>query len=459
MYDEINKFLDERRIFMKKTLALLMSLALMITVVASFAVSSNAAPVEYVEDVYSYATFLETEYGKHASSMEADDDGARISTAGFTFDELWTYEYYDQAESAFKPMTAYFEEVPEDGWCLSTWDNLYTTSKEAALAQSPYTYCMVFDGGRRLHPSPVSGPAITFIVPADGTVSYDLAIYMYNAGSSAADWGNKIFVYQNDTKIWPQGEDVSIYADTDGAGNPYEVSVPSFNVKAGDKIRFMLHTTNGNNGGMGAYLSSLPEVTYHEASVPIGNPKGTPPKNVIVDRLGKDTTDIFVTWDAVKNATGYNVYLKSDADSAPVKVNSEPITSTEYTATGLKGKTLYDLTVTAVMSSGVESEASPAQTFVTPEVNSGSDKNTDVTNTVDTNNTVDVSEPGSKPVTSGSDKPTTDKPAEKEGFPLWIIIAIIAVVVVVAAAVVAVVVLTKKKSAAPAETPAEEPKE
>ncbi len=437
---------------MKKTLAIFMTLALIASLVAGFAVSSDAAPA-FVEPTYKYSDMLDAEYGKHAETMEADENGGRDSLEGYSFmDGLWTYEYYDQADNTFKPMSSYYEKA-QPGWQCGGWENLYIANSGAVWSWNDYSYCMIYQDGKYLHPGSKSGPTITFIVPADGTISYDLSIYMYNGGSSAEGTGNKLFVYQNDTKIWPSGEDVVIFADTDGSGNPYEVSVNAIKVKEGDKIRFMLHTALGANGGLGTALAETPVVTYHEASVPIGDPKGSAPENVIVERVGKDTTDVRVVWDAALNAAGYNVYVKSDSDAAPVKVNAEPITGCEYTVTGLKGKTLYDLTVTTVTKAGGESDPSVAQTFMTV---AGQE-----TDPVVDPATTDG--PGN-PATSGKPSDTSAKPSsgngeEKGGLPIWILISLIAGgVVIVALVVVVVLLLVKKKPALPADAPAEEPK-
>ncbi len=453
---------------MKKTLALLMSMALILSLVSGFMVSSNAA-VAYVDETYVYQEAMSDYFGNVDGLTATGEYGSYESAEGFFFgeDKVWTLEYLDQTADSdtpvFKPMTAYFSSAPENP--IQSWTNHYTPNDAAPCEESGLTYCSVASNGKRLHPGTASGPVITFIVPAGGTISYDLTIGAYGEGnlSTGSAGGDKLELYVNETKVWPTGDDVVIHYDTYSDSAPYEVSFPSFKVNAGDKVRFAVTTSTGNRGSKGVNLVSLPVVTYHEAEVSIGDPNGTPPANVVAERVSKDSTDMKVTWDAAKNAAGYNVYIKGENDAEFKKVNAEPIKECEYVVTGLNGKALYELQVTTIPEANPQNESSPSetQTFLTPKGNDDPITEGGVVDSVTSDNTGNNSSDG-KPANSGNNnKPATNKPAEKEGFPLWLIFVIAGGVVAVAAVVVVVLLVVKKKPAAPAEAAEapEEPKE
>ena len=71
-----------------------------------------------------------------------------------------------------------------------------------------------------------------------------------------------------------------------------------------------------------------------------------------------------ITWTASTDnvgVAGYNVYLGES------KVNTSPVTVTEYDLTGLTANTEYTVTVSAVDAAGNESARSEAATFTTLE--------------------------------------------------------------------------------------------
>ena len=432
---------------MKKTLSLIMTLAMILSCVVGFAMNSSAAELEWVEETYTYQDALE-EVGTHGNgSIEIEAiTGAFNSSDGFFFcDGLWTYEYWDPADETFKPMTAYYKDNQE-GWVHGSWDNIYTTFAESAWAESGYSYCSIMNNGKYLHPGKTAGAVLTYVVPVEGTISYDASIYSYGTGNTQENkpetWGNYVTLWVNDTKVYPAASDdpeiSRIAYDNTSAAEPLKVSHPSFKVKEGDKIRLCVIANGGENGSKGTCLVQMPTITYHDAAVPVGNPKGLPPTNIMTERSDDDTsTDTIVTWDAAKNAAGYNIYVGGK------KVNDAPVTETTYTITGLEGGTLYELTVSSVSASGAESEQSEPQTFKTktPKGGATSDKTSDkVTSDAGTN-------------VPSTNAPAKD-PAPKAGFPIWILF-VVAAVVVVAVGVVLVVVLSKKKTPADAAPAAE----
>ncbi len=227
------------------------------------------------DDPYTYRmeNYID-EFGTHRISMVKDGNtGAYINSDGFVMgDGLWTYEYWDSEANndngEFKPMTAYFAER-QAGWVHGSWSNFYTADAQSAFVKNYRTYCSIGDNGKRLHPGDTAGVVVTFVAPYTGTVSYDLSIYPYGGSyrNLASGIGDVLSLYVNDTRVWPAAgeEDCVVYTDTATSSNPYEVSVPSIDVKAGDKVRFMVTTSNGDNRSAGAEFVDLPVVSYLSA--------------------------------------------------------------------------------------------------------------------------------------------------------------------------------------------------
>ncbi len=433
---------------MKKTLALLMTLAMMLSCFVGFAVNASAEG-EFVEETYAYED-VAAEYGVHDDLAMNEDYYSYDSETGFSFcDGRWTYEYYNSEDEEFLPMTAYYKDnYYSEGWKQgAAWANIYTAFPEAAWDQSGYTYCSML-GYKYLHPGSAGGASVTFVVPETGTISYEAGIFANsdtnhpnNAdGYLAEDWGALVYLYINDTQVYPaegDAEEVNRigYHNTSKA-EPLEVSLTSVKVNKNDKIRLMVLAYGGNNSSKGTYFAKTPVVTYHDAVVPVGNPNGTPPTNLFAE-VDKNTNDTTVTWDAASNAASYNIYMKeSDGEGDAVKVNADPITDTKYTLTGLAADKFYDVYVTTVTSQGNESAASDPLVFKTKKGVEGA-PSTDTGNNDSNVNT---------------DAPVVDNNGgDEEGSSmlLWIIIGAAAVVVIVVV-VVLVVVLGKKKPAAEA---------
>jgi len=434
---------------MKKSLAILMVLALVSGLLAVCSVTGSAA-VAYVEETYSYSDILE-EFGTHAEGeVQPDAEYNAYIYDEFTFgDGLWTYEYYDVAAEKFEPMTAYYA-TKQEGWVHSTWSNFYTSTAESAWVGSDYTYCTIGVSGKRMHPGDGAGATITFIVPAGGAISYDVSAYAYGSGNApdqkiGDEWGTYLSLYVNDEKVYPTTEDDSNrlgYQNTSSA-SPYVLSCPSFSVKAGDRVRLVATAAANNNTAKGINLVSLPVITYHTAEVPVGNPNGIPPVGVM-SNCPKDTLTCEVEWPAAKNAVSYNVYIKADGETEYTKVNDAPITDTKFTVTDLKSATLYELIVTSITAEGKESEPSEAIAFKSRKVD------TPASDTPATDAPSTDAPATDAPATSDAPKTDAkDDAPDKGGFPIWILIVAIAAAVVVVVVVVIIVIVSKKKKALP----------
>ncbi len=433
---------------MKKSLAFLLSLVFVLSLMTGF---SARGAVDYVNETYAYIDCKDG-FGVMPEGLEKDKEyGGYVSEEGFSLGDIpWSYEYWDFADNTFKPMSGYFDEcLKDDGWVHSGWSKFYTSTVESAWNDTGYTYCSVANNGKRLHPGTQAGVVLTFTAPAGGTISYDLAICLYTekVTATATYGGDNIALFVNDTQIWPANNGIqTIYNDNASKEEPFQVSVTSFKVNAGDKVRFRVTTSNGNRGSKGTELESFPVVTYHSAEVPIGNPKGEAPVTVVTEQISKKTTDMAVSWSEAKNAVGYNLYLKGPEEGDFRKVNAEPITECQYTLTGLASKTMYELAVSTLTATS-ESERSEPQTFVTPQVDSAGSSTDGPSGSDSTAPSTDSAvTPSGSGASSQKGSNQTDTPAKEAGFPLWAIFVIVGVAVVAAAAVAVFLVLKKKKS-------------
>lgn len=396
---------------MKKFLSLLMAATLMVSVFVGFSVQSSAA-VEWVEEVYEY-NISQEEYGKEEPIFN---------------DGIWMYEYYDPADGKFKMMQDFLETAKTDSATMASQGQCYIPFVEGIMEDGQYNYCLIRNRGTEFHPADggTKNPGedgaratLTFVVPADGKISY-AATVTPNANSS----GNPITLWREDTPVWPASgvDKFNIRAFLADKSTVAQVDA-IIDVKAGDHIRLSV----GSNGSKGSKVVTISDVavTYLDATVPIGNPNGTPPANVRGVTKSSTDTSLAFTWDAAKDADGYNVYYKTSDAEEFTKANSEPIKELEYTIENLEPKTYYTIVVRTIKG---ENESDPSAEAMAQTKKASSDTPTTPTGSDSTTDTA--------PVSSG----TTDKKGSLTW--LWIVIAVVAVVVI---AVVVVLVMKGKK--------------
>lgn len=413
---------------MKKLFTALLALAMMLSVVAGFAVTASAAP-EYLETEYEYN--VSEEWGnEETKNNPVFKDG------------LWMYEWYHEVDQKFGVMEAWFDKTPE-GVGSTAQTNFYTAIENSyeeygmgAGTLDDYYYCMVRYSGKGLHPGINVAPVVTFVCPADGKLQYTVK-GTPNGKTNLEEknsTGNHLYVFLDEELVH---EVEACYYMEDGS--TYDVDL-ILDVKEGQKIRYAIGP-NGSRGSKGWDLKEMPCVVYLESSVPIGDPKGSAPSNIMTtDRTSSGCT---VSWDAVDKATGYNVYLNGE------KLNDAPITETNFTITGLEPETVYEsLTVSSISAAGVESDQSEPKSFRTKQAEAASS---------------DDKTPAGDDDKAPSDDKTPDQDGDKapstgsSSVGLTVIIVAVAVVVllILAVAIVLVVMMMKKmKTLSAAQTPA-----
>ncbi len=433
---------------MKKFFSIVMAMAMMVSCLVGFALNSSAAPA-FVQETYEFVDVRE-EFGQ-----TPNEDG--VLTEPALLGGLWGFEYYSVADREFKPMGVYWDKSHADeGWIHGDWEQFYGASYEGAWEGGDTYYCAIAMQGERVHPGPGANPVFSFTAPATGVISLYASVYSYNAYTPTEDNPNRFLaasVYVNDDLVWPENlEEGHFTAETNTVDSPFEIKADSFSVNEGDIVRLQLGLNVGNadNGGAGMFMVNFPEITYHSASVPIGDPNGTPPAEVTYEE--RTSEGCTLKWTAASKAQGYNVYVNGE------KVNTEIVTDTTYKLTGLEPKTTYTVTITTVTPEGNESVPSDELAFRTTKADSNASASDTATTDTATTDTTDATDTAGAVSTAPSNATQSNKPAtssnvkeEDSSAWIWIVVAIVAVVVI-AAVVVAVLLLGKKKAvAAPAE--------
>jgi len=415
---------------MKQFSVILMTVILLLTLTFGLCFSSSAHSLSYVEPSYSWAD-AEDDFGTHP----VDDEG-RLKEGAAVFNGVWTVEWMDTETGEFHPMEAYFSKS-QQGWLHSGWANLYTATVDSVWTRGPQTYCTV-SAKTKIHPGNGAGATITYIVPVSGVISYEAAVAAYDAGnkSSSANGGNALWLYVNDTRVWPSGDEEAYFYNDTGTK---ELSFASFRVKEGDRVRMVVAVKPGtNNGGKGCNIKTLPVVTYHSTDdgTPVGNPKGVTPSGILTQDLTLDGCKVL--WDETPGAVGYNVYVDGK------KMNDSPVKENSYVVTGLEPAGFYEVSVTSVTASGSESDPSEPQTFRTknpPASRTDSDTRTE-TPVTDTDEAIDS---GSvTPVSSGTDSSGSVTVPEGNNALLWTVISV-AAVLILGLSVALVLVVRRKK--------------
>lgn len=403
---------------MKKILATFMALLMIAGLMTGLAVTSSAdeeQELEYVEEVYSFDALANP--GDWGEGKNPIANG------------LWRFDYWDFADNKFKPMTAW---EGSDGGAAGQ-NTYFEPIPDLVLEQdaSPYFYCRHRANGTQMHPGSQADAVRTFIVPASGKIIYDFEIQALaegNIAGSSETAGDAISVYLNDTLIWPAASyvDGETVTEADVAAgfvllyydSPLSVSISNLDVEAGDEIHLRVGA-NGNKGGKATQVD-LNTVTYVTCELPIGDPKGVAPANLTSSDVG--TTTATISWEAARNAKGYNVYVNDE------KVNEEEITELTYKLEGLAPGAISRVTVTTVTEIG-ESDPSEVLSIRTQkeDTDASSDEPT-VTDSGSNNN-------------SGSNSTNTTS-NENTG---WIIGIVAGVIVLLAALIIVFVVMSKKK--------------
>ena len=410
---------------MKKRITAVFCTVLALVMAAGFCLTSSAAPA-YLEEKYDFASAL-------------DEWGAESTWTDPVFcDGLWMFEYLDEKTMEFNKMETWYDTTPDSVDAQKQYYTAVANSHEDK-DNSSY-YCKIRANGKEMHPGKWHASIITFVCPADGTVMFNAAGHPTGDGNTEASGGggNGLKVYL-DKELKYESE--QLYCDSKG-----EVDVV-LTVKEGQKIRFCCCSNwdkaeEGKNprGSKAFRLDTLPNVIYTSASIPIGNPKGSAPANVLVTE--RFTDGCTVSWDASDGAVGYNVYVNGK------KMNDAVVTETSFRVAGLEPDTIYDaLTVTSVSASGDESDPSDPRSVKTKKASSDVSSDPATTDGTQNGSGAVVTDPvanteNTAPAVSTN---TQNAPASSSGMPAWAW-ALIGVGVAAVIVVAVVIILNKKKA-------------
>ncbi|MBO5247675.1 MAG: fibronectin type III domain-containing protein [Clostridia bacterium] len=461
---------------MKKVSALLMALVMMLSCFVGFSLNAFAEEKDYVEKEYSYQDAAEKDIENYITSRyELNvNSGTYDSLTGFFVDDVWTYEYLDEDGKTFVPMGAFIK-TKQNGMVVGLAKS-FVPNALSEYSNTNYTGCAV--SGKSLFPGNTTGAAVTYVVPASGTISYDVSVVLpLSSNSAKKNAGSRVTVWVNDKIVYPTSgsmEDATLYAENAPAESPFEISIPSLKVNKGDRVRLCVTSADGKRASKRVDLAVFPLITYKESSLPIGNPRGVPPTNITANKVSNDVSDIKVTWTpaTVEGILGYNFYVKNDKTGETQKMNDAPVTGTEYTMQGLPFDLIGRLTVTTVTAAG-ESDPSKEVGFRTPyregagevvipsDTSTDSDEGNQTSDVVDTNQDQNSNQNDNNNQnnnqnnqnnqnTNNQNNNNQNNNTNKDEFPWWILIVVASVVIVVCA--VLLVLMLKK----PAEAVAEE---
>ena len=241
---------------------------------------------------------------------------------------------------------------------------------------------------------------ITYRVPAGGHLSLQASLYPYGRANTSdnSDGGTSVYVYRNDTRIWPETEEqAKMTSDRYDGDDPMQVSVEFFDVQEGDSIRLVVANTPGTAcKSKGTTFVSLPVVTLRsDKEIPSENPCLYYVLNPPSIRIEKTAVDGFtLCWSDQIHGDGYNVYVNG------VKVNEELISGTKYTLTGLEADTIYEVAATSYHSVCGRESAKSTEILVRTR-----NKYDPVT---DSSEDATATDPTDLPVTDASTDPATD---------------------------------------------------
>jgi Zn-dependent M28 family amino/carboxypeptidase len=160
---------------------------------------------------------------------------------------------------------------------------------------------------------------------------------------------NPSFVYSDHSPFWDRGYSAFCAIEDEDVNNPYYHT-------PGDTI----DTLNFDFFGEAARtaLAALSDLAQPVRPERPKTPAGLVAESTTYASAFTAVKNAHLTWQAVSDAAGYNIYRSSVPHLGYVKINASPLAAANFTDRALKADAAYYYVVTAVWSGGVESNFS-----------------------------------------------------------------------------------------------------
>lgn len=220
---------------MKKILTILLSLCLLVSCVACFAVSANAEEEIKVS--------VGSSFEWNSSAGDAKTQMAWSKSGGKSPDGLWQYQYYSIAKDVYKNMVAF--------------GTAFAWSAKATSDDYGIGYARVMEYGTYFHPGYAADAVKVFTCPSGGSIQISTEIARRNdlkAGSTAN--GTSFAIYVEDKLVYPGegGGDYLTLVSTEPQLIDVEVKVAK-----GERVRIHIGAL-GEQSGDGVVMKNT--ITY-----------------------------------------------------------------------------------------------------------------------------------------------------------------------------------------------------
>jgi Zn-dependent M28 family amino/carboxypeptidase len=160
---------------------------------------------------------------------------------------------------------------------------------------------------------------------------------------------NPSFVYSDHSPFWDRGYSAFCASEDEDVNNPY-YHTPGDTI---DTLNFDFFEDAARTA-----LAALSDLAQPVRSGYPGTPAGLVAESSTYASAFTAVKNAHLTWQAVSDAAGYNVYRSTLSHLGYTKLNTSPLAATSLTDQALKADTAYYYVVTAVWPGGVESNFS-----------------------------------------------------------------------------------------------------
>lgn len=182
---------------MKKILTVLLSLCLLVSLAACFAISANA---EEAEDI---SVTVGQKFEWNSQKGELAKQRAWAGGKGKSPDGLWKYQFYSHVKQIYGDLV------------YSSAVNCYAWTKDVGSSEEGLNYARAREFGLNFHPGKEADVVKVFTCPSGGTVELQtIATRLYEVGEGTT--GTSIAIYLEDQLVYPEegGGDYLLLDDT-----------------------------------------------------------------------------------------------------------------------------------------------------------------------------------------------------------------------------------------------------